>query len=100
MRILRNSEYWVAPTAVVGKYIQMRNAVKLSVSEDRDSYLVELASNLDPEIYDIPLTVAFQTDWEIVQILNSDSDGIYNPRNNIITLDLGINKKAIVKKIK
>jgi peptidoglycan/xylan/chitin deacetylase (PgdA/CDA1 family) len=100
MRILRNSEFWVAPTSTVGKYIQMRDDVELSVIEDRDSYLVELVSNLDPEIYDIPLTLAFETDWEIVQILNSDNDGIYNPRNKIITLDLGINKKAIIKKIK
>jgi len=100
MRLLRNSEYWIAPTSVVGKYIHLRNNAELSIIQDRDSYIVEVTSNLDPEIYDIPITVIFYTNWQIVNILNSCNDGIYNPRNGSLSINLKINKKVIVKKLK
>ena len=100
MRILRNSEHWVAPTSVVGKYIQIRNDAKLTINKDSDSYIVEVTSDLDPEIYDIPITIVFHTDWEIVKIMNSCNDGIYNPRDGSLTINLKINKKVIIKKIR
>ena len=100
MRLVRNSDYWVAPTSIVGRYIQARNNAKLSIIQDRDSYIIELISERDPEVNDFPMTVAFRSDWKVVQIINSLSDGYYNPRDGLITIDMGINKKIIVKKIK
>ncbi|MDP8202768.1 MAG: polysaccharide deacetylase family protein [Candidatus Tenebribacter burtonii] len=100
MRLVRNSDYWVAPTSIVGRYIQARNNAKLSIIQDRDSYIIELISELDLEVNDFPMTVAFRSDWKVAQIINSLSDGYYNPRDGLITIDMGINKKIIVKKIK
>ena len=100
MRLVRNSDYWVAPTSSIGHYIQVRNSAKLSVIQDRYSYIIELESELDPDVYDFPMTVAFRSDWKVVQIINSLTDGYYNPRDGMITIDMGINQKIIVKKIK
>jgi hypothetical protein len=44
------------------------------------------------------LTIEFITDWKIVKVSNSYADGIYNPRNNKIYLNVIPNHEIVIEK--
>ena len=99
VRLIRNSDYWIAPIAEIGKYIIERKNVELKVQKGHNSYILELYSKLDTQIYDQPLTIVFETDWDVIKVSNSDNDGIYNPRNNKISFSANLNKKVLIERI-
>ncbi|MDD3050735.1 MAG: polysaccharide deacetylase family protein [Candidatus Cloacimonetes bacterium] len=100
VRLMRNSNYWIAPISEVGKYLIERENAQLIVQEGSNSYMIELVSKLDSSIYNQPLTVIFSTNWSVVKISNTENDGIYNPRNNQIIFSTNINKKVIIERVK
>ncbi len=100
MRLLRNSDYWIATTSEVGKYITEREKSKLNFTLGENSHIVEIKSNLNTKIYNQPLTIEFDTNWKIIKITNSKNDGIYNSRNGKIFFPAELNKKIIIEKVK
>lgn len=100
VRLLRNSNYWIAPISEVGKYILERDNSELQINSNNNSIFLEIRSTLKPDVYDQPLTVEFTTNWEVIKITNSDNDGIYNPRDNKIYFSTKPNKKIILEKVK
>ena len=98
VRLLRNSDYWIATTSEVGKYLTEKENVKLKYNFTNDSCLLILESALDRNIYDQPLTIEFTTNWKVVKITHSAKDGIYNARNGKIYFPAFINKKIILEK--
>ncbi len=100
IRLIRNSDYWIAPVSAVGKYIIERENTTVKTQNGFNSYIVELYSELNPLVYDQPLSVTFKTDWKIVKVSNSSSDGVYNVRNNEIVFSAAVNKKIIIERIK
>ena len=100
LRLLRNSGYWIATTSKIGKYITEREEVELQFKRGYKSYILELKSDLNLDIYNQPLTIEFSTDWKVVKITNSEDDGIYNPRNGKLYFSANVNKKIIIEKVK
>ncbi len=100
VRMLRNSGYWIAPTAQVGKYLAERETVAIRTSLTFNSYVLTLESPLNAEVYDQPLTVIFQTNWQTVKISHSQRDGVYTVRNGRIMFPALINRKIIIEKVK
>lgn len=84
VRILRNSDHWIAPISYVGRYIMQKEGSELKITNLGDKIFVKIENNLDMSIYNIPMTIEYTTDWNIVKISNSANDGFYNPRNNKI----------------
>ena len=66
----REDHLWVGTFAEVTKYIRQRETVKISSYLDRDTIFLQLEAELDPEVYDVPVT--FKTyipeDWKDVTL--------------------------------
>ncbi len=97
VRLIRNSDYWIAPINVIGRYVQEKELSKLEFTNHDNKIILKVRNDLDTAVYNIPLTVIFTTDWETVKIVNSAEDGIYNPRNNTILLNLYPNREVILE---
>lgn len=61
---------WVATFQDVTKYIRERMNAEVNVSQDGDKIHVSVLHNLDPELYDLPLTVKtiIPDDWEKIRV--------------------------------
>lgn len=97
VRLMRNSDYWIAPINVVGRYVLEREVSKLEFTNHDNKIILKAGNDLDTSIYNIPLTIVFTTDWKIVRVVNSAEDGIYNPRNNTILINLYPNREVILE---
>lgn len=98
-RLVRNSGYWIAPINIVGKYIKERENARLNITEHGTKIFVVAETGLDPSVYNVPLTIKFETNYRIVQITNSVSDGIYNPRGNVIYFNVYPGKEAVLENL-
>ena len=76
-----------------------RENSKLMITDHGDKIFLNAVNELDPEIYDVPLTIEFTTGWKIVKVTNSAADGIYNPRNNKIYINVVPNKEVVIERI-
>lgn len=97
MRLIRNSVYWIAPINVVGRYITEEKGSKLEINNHDNKIFLKAVNDLDTTIYNIPLTVIFTTDWKIIKIVNSAEDGIYNPRNNSVLINIYPNREVMIE---
>lgn len=99
VRLIRNSGYWIAPISEIGKYIVERKNTTLEVIVHGDKIYLNAVNSLNSSVYNIPLTVSFTTNWRIVKVTNSAADGIFNPRDNRISLSLIPNKEVLIENI-
>ena len=62
---------WVATFKDVTKYIRERMGAQVSFTNNQDQLSVKLTHNLDPELYDIPLTLKtyIPSNWEEAEII-------------------------------
>lgn len=99
MRLARNSGHWIAPISTIGRYIRQKENSRLEITDHDDRILVKIVNDLDRNIYNIPLTIEFTTGWSVVKVSNSLNDGIYNPRNNKIYINVLPNEEIIIENI-
>lgn len=52
----RNSQLWIATFADVTKYIRERKSTEIAIDVQNDTMTVNFSSDLDPQVYDVPLT--------------------------------------------
>ncbi|WPP51206.1 polysaccharide deacetylase family protein [Catalinimonas niigatensis] len=64
----RESDLWVATFADVTKYIRERKGTEVNASAEEDRILINLSSDLDTEVYNVPLTLKTYVpeDWNTV----------------------------------
>ncbi|MDN3642038.1 polysaccharide deacetylase family protein [Lutimonas halocynthiae] len=72
---------WVATFADVTKYIRERKSIEISSKAEGDTIILNFTSDLDPETYDVPLTLKtyIPNSWEKVEIRNAENvlmDGV------------------------
>lgn len=99
MRLIRNSDYWIATISDVGKYVTQRNESRLEVVAHDDRILLLAATQLDTSVYNMPLTIEFKTSWKVLKITNSVEDGIFNPRNGIVMINVFPGKEITIEKL-
>lgn len=99
IRLLRNSDYWIAPISSVGKYIVERENSKIISHNYGNKIILSFENNLDSKFYDQPLSVEFTTNWKIIKISGSTSDGIHNTRNNKIIFNVQPNTEIILERM-
>lgn len=97
IRLMRNSGYWIAPISAIGRYILERDNSNIEFTVHGDKIFLIARSNLDTSIYNVPLTVIFKTGWEVVRVINSYEDGIYNPVQNELLINLLPNREVIIE---
>ena len=99
MRLARNSDHWIAPVSTVGRYVKQRINSRLEITDHDDRILLKIVNDLDRNIFNIPLTIEFTTDWKVIKVSNSLNDGIYNPRNNKVYINVLPNEEIIIENI-
>jgi peptidoglycan/xylan/chitin deacetylase (PgdA/CDA1 family) len=67
---------WIATFRDVTKYLRERKAAQLSTKVEKDKISITLSSDLDPGIYDVPLTLKtyVPAEWNSVQVVQNGSN--------------------------
>jgi len=99
IRLLRNSNYWIAPVSEVGKYIFEKNNSRIDIQYHENVIFLQIVSDLDKSINNYPLTIELTTDWDIIKVTNSLYDGIYNPHNDKVLIYANIGQEVIVENL-
>ncbi|MCL1482203.1 MAG: hypothetical protein MH213_13435 [Marinobacter sp.] len=69
----KEPDLWIGTFGDVTKYLRERKATQLSATLSGDELIVDLASALDSEVYDVPLTIKTYVpeNWKAASISTS-----------------------------
>ena len=73
---LVDQDFWIAPFADVVKYLERRDSTQLTVRQlDETRISIDIACELDPSVYDVPLSLrlALPASWRGIEI---SADGV------------------------
>ena len=99
MRLIRNTNCWIAPLSYVGRYIMQRDNSKLEITDHGDKILLKIVNDLDKEIFNLPMTIEFSTNMKVLKISNSLDDGIYNSRGSKVYFNVIPNQEIIIERM-
>ncbi|HMS65874.1 MAG TPA: polysaccharide deacetylase family protein [Ignavibacteria bacterium] len=97
MRLVRNTDFWVAPISVIGRFIMQKDNSKPEITDHGDKILLKVNCSLDNTIFNIPMTVEYTTNHKIMKNSNSLSDGIYNSVNNKVYINVLPGEEVIIE---
>ena len=100
IRLIRNTNYWIATESNVFKYLTEKQNSKIEVNKYENLIFVKLKSILDPFVYSQPLTIRFNTSASIIRVSGSATDGLYTNRTGSILLNVYPNKEVKIEIIK
>ena len=100
LRLIINSDYWVAPISTVGRYIVERDNTDLKVRSFCNVLNIRAKSNLEPSLYNQALTLKVTTDWDRVEVSGSLTDGEYDVVNKVLLIDVLPDKKVTIRKLR
>ena len=99
MRIARNSGFWIAPISYIGRYIMQRENSNLEITDHGDRILLKVNCSLDRNTFNLPMTVEYTTGNKVVKVINSQNDGVYNPRENKIYLEVLPGQEVVIENL-
>jgi peptidoglycan/xylan/chitin deacetylase (PgdA/CDA1 family) len=75
---------WIATFGDVTRYIRARMNSKVSTLQESDRITVSLTHSLDPDLYDLPLTLKtyVSSAWKEVRVAQGHNTTILSPRND------------------
>lgn len=97
VRLMRNSDYWIAPETEVYKYLREKKESTVVTESYKNLIFLRVTHRLDEDIYDQPLTIEYRSDARIIRIEGSESDGTFNNRNGVIRFNVLPNKEIIIE---
>lgn len=96
-RIIRNSDFWIAPVSAVGKYFKEKQCSKIKFNKYKNLIFLTIVNDLDNKIFNQPLTIKYTIKNKKIRVTNSAADGIYNSRNGKIYLNIYPNQEVIIE---
>jgi hypothetical protein len=100
IRLIRNTNYWVASESAVFKYLREKQGTKIDVKQFDDFIFVKATNKLNPYVFNQPLTIRFETDARIIKVTGSASDGIFTNRTGSIIFNVYPNKEIKLELIR
>lgn len=97
IRLIRNSDYWIAAISSVGKYIKERENAVIKTTKHESSIFLRIENTLDSDVYNHPLTILFETNNKKFKITNCVADGIYNARENKLFFNVYPNQDVTIE---
>ena len=94
IRLIRNSNYWIADESSVFKYLTEKKKSKIEVNRYNNLVFLKAKSKLDSYIYNQPLSIRYKTNSKIIQVSGSAADGTYTNRTGSILLNVYPNKEV------
>jgi len=70
----KENNIWVAPFGDVARYVRERMSAKVKTNDEKDKITVHLTHSLDPQTYDLPLTLKtyVPAKWENVLVKQNE----------------------------
>ena len=81
---------WIGTCGDVHKYVQERNSAKVTVLEnDKSGISLDLTSDMDPDMYDYPLTLLTEVPsaWKYCHVRQGDLQSIYPVKSGTVQYD-------------
>lgn len=100
IRLVRNSGRWVAPINIVGRYIMQNDVAKLEVTEHDNKVFLKAVCKIDGQDFLVPMTIIAETSWKFAKVEGSLNDGIYNPVNGRMLINVMPNKELVIEELK
>jgi len=95
---LATSGYWIAPLCEIGKYITERENTEIRAIRAKKKIIINMVTNLDKPVYDIPLTLEASIPWKKVRIEGSLNDGVFQVNDNTLFIDAMPENELIITK--
>jgi hypothetical protein len=86
LRLVRNSEAWVAPIEDVGRYLLQSRRARLELRQSARSASIRIDGVETDGLPPVPMTVVLEVPWRWVSVTGSTADGIYSPRTGRMML--------------
>ncbi|MFO8054951.1 MAG: hypothetical protein R6U19_07315 [Bacteroidales bacterium] len=99
LRLARNHNYWLASEWDVFRYLKQRKHSSIKVSWQQDRLFVSLESPLDPEIYDHPLSIRFETYAPYVEVTSEAGQYTLTNRDGTVYFEMVPGTEIILKQI-
>jgi len=102
----KEPEVWIGTFGDVTKYLRERKATQLSATLSGDELIIDLASELDSEVYDVPLTIKTYVpdNWKAASITTSigeiDTDTFSDEGGEFVIFNVAPSEKSILLKNK
>ncbi|MEA3497047.1 MAG: hypothetical protein U9R42_13555 [Bacteroidota bacterium] len=97
IRLIRNSDYWIAPISTIGKYQKERENSTIRTTKYSNLTFLSVINKLDKKNYKQPLTIEYITSSKKIRVTGSVADGIYNNREGKIYLNVLPNKEVTIE---
>jgi hypothetical protein len=98
IKALAASGYWIAPISEIGRYIAERDSTVLRTIILKKKVYVYTDTDLDKNIYNLPLTLEIIVPWKKVKIEGSLSDGIFQTQDNKLLISVLPESQLILSK--
>lgn len=97
LRLFRNSNYWIAAESDVFKYIKERKASTVRSERYQNMIFLNASNTLDPNRFDMPLTIEFTSEAKIIRLEGSEADGTYSNKNGTFRFNVMPNREIIIQ---
>ena len=97
IRLFRNSNYWVAAETDVFKYMKERKASVIKTEKYQNMIFLKVINTLDPNTFDVPLTVEYTTAAKVIRIEGSEADGTFSNKNGTFQFSVMPNREIIIQ---
>lgn len=94
IRLIRNSNYWIAPESSVFKYLKEKQHSEIEEKRFGNHIFLKVKTNLDPLVYNQAISIRMNTKAKIIKIVGSANDGIYTNRTGHIIFNAYPNKEV------
>jgi hypothetical protein len=100
IRLIRNTNYWIDTEQNIFKYLFEKQHIKLISKRFGEVLFIQAKTNLNTNVFNMPLTIRFETPAKILKLTGSQQDGIYENRTGSILINLLPGKEVRIEKIK
>ena len=100
IRLIRNTDYWIDTEQNVFKYLFEKRKSKIETKKFGDTIFLRIVSELNPDVYNMPLSVRYASNAKIIRVSGSEADGIYNNRTGSIIINVIPGEEVRIEKIK
>ncbi len=100
IRLIRNTDYWIDTEQNVFKYLFEKRKSKIETKKFGDTIFLRIVSELNPAVYNMPLSVRYASNAKIIRVSGSEADGIYNNRTGSIIINVIPGEEVRIEKIK
>lgn len=99
LRLARNHKYWLANEWEVFKYLTERQHSEVETSRHGNQLFVSLENSLDNDVFDHPLTIAYQTPAPFVQVTSEKGQFTLKNRTGVVYFDIIPGKEITLKQL-